>query len=96
MKIEGHDSLAPSVKEPKGNGGLAPSKTPKLHEPVIADMSIKSCDSLALGIAPNGHTHDGPASGKITKHHESAIVDNMMSEKQSPPPQRACDAPKQN
>lgn len=85
MKIEGHDSLAPSVKEPKGNGGLAPSKTPKLHEPVIADMSIKSCDSLALGIAPNGHTHDGPASGSgEAKKEQAALVTGSQSKSSVP------------
>ena len=77
MKIEGHDSVAPSVK-PKGNGGLVP----KLHEPVIADTSTKSCDSLALSITPNGH--DGPASSnKTPKRHESAIVNTMPESSRS-------------
>ena len=78
MKIEGHDSVAPSVK-PKGNGGLL---VPKLHEPVIADTSTKSCDSLALSITPNGH--DGPASSnKTPKRHESAIVNTMPESSRS-------------
>ncbi|XP_066355394.1 inactive poly [ADP-ribose] polymerase RCD1-like [Miscanthus floridulus] len=77
MKIEGHDSMAPSVKP-----SLAPSKAPKLHEPVIADTSIKGCDSLALSITPNGH--DGPASSnKTPKRHESAIVNTMPESSRS-------------
>ena len=77
MKIEVHDSLAPSVKP-----SLAPSKAPKLHEPVIADTSIKGCDSLALSITPNGH--DGPASSnKTPKRHESAIVNTMPESSRS-------------
>jgi hypothetical protein len=72
-----HDSLAPSVKP-----SLAPSKVPKLHEPVMADTSIKGCDSLALSITPNGH--DGPASSnKTPKRHESAIVNTMLESSRS-------------
>jgi len=91
MKIEGHDSVAPSVK-PKGNGGLL---VPKLHEPVIADTSTKRCDSLALSITPNGH--DGPASSKTPKRHESAIVDTMPESSRSQGEDvatKAYDAPK--
>ncbi|EES15499.1 uncharacterized protein LOC8055479 [Sorghum bicolor] len=77
MKIEGHDSLVPSVKP-----SLAPSKAPKLHEPVIADTSIKGCDSLALSITPN--VHDSLASSnKTPKRHESAIVDTMPESSRS-------------
>ena len=70
--------MAPSVKP-----SLAPSKAPKLHEPVIADTSIKlGCDSLALSITPNGH--DGPASSnKTPKRHESAIVNTMPESSRS-------------
>jgi len=83
--------MAPSVKP-----SLAPSKAPKLHEPVIADTSIKGCDSLALSITPNGH--DGPASSnKTPKRHESAIVGTMpessLSQGQSVAT-KAYDAPK--
>jgi hypothetical protein len=49
---------------------------------VIADTSIKGCDSLAPSITSNGH--DGPASSnKTPKRHESAIVDTMPESSRS-------------